>query len=69
MTRALEQHLGDEALAALHARPDDLHAGQQAVVEDLACRGAAGQQRLGHRQGGGLVAFDDGVLDLLVQCV
>ena len=30
-----EQHLGDEALALAHARPDHVHAGQQRLVEDL----------------------------------
>ena len=27
-----EQHLGDEALALAHARPDHLHAGEQRLV-------------------------------------
>ena len=31
-----EQHLGDEAVAAAHALPDHLHAGEQGLVEDLA---------------------------------
>ncbi len=64
-----QQHLGDEALAALHARPDDLHAGQQGAVEDLAGAATLGEQ---HRHEGGhevAVAGDDGLFDLVVQRV
>ena len=61
-----EQHLGDEALALAHARPDHLHAGQQALVEDLPGGGAGGEQRGGHGEGDALVAVDDGLLELVV---
>ena len=43
-----EQHLGDEALALAHALADHLHAGEQALVEDLPGAGAGGEQRAGH---------------------
>ena len=61
-----QQHLGDEALALAHALPDHLHAGQQRLVEDLAGAGAGGEQRLGQGEGDGLVAGDDGLLELVV---
>ena len=61
-----EQHLGDEDLGLAHALAHHLHAGQQGLVEDLARRGPGGEQRLGERQGGGGVAVDDGLLELVL---
>ena len=61
-----QQHLGYEALAFAHAPADDVHAGQQAGIEDLAGACPAFEEPLCKLAGARSVAGDDRPLEALV---
>ena len=62
-----QQYFGNEALTVAHALTDDVHAGQQAAIQDLAGAGSAVQQPLGKLAGTGSVSGDDRLLETFVR--